>query len=187
MRHALALLALAGCATGAPAEPSAAEAKLLRASLETPQDSELREKARADRAEAQGAGNTYALTCGPVRARFDALPKPAAITARLAVAQTHNAREGGTLAPGATPETLQHPVPEAALLGTARVSVACTVVFDLGKDGVPQAILPWCSDAAYDSLAASAMQAARFKPVLRAGEAVMHKGIVYPMDFCFND
>lgn len=143
--------------------------------------------AQTEKAEGAVAGNSYQMTCGPVRARFDAQPLPEALTRRLAAAATANARTGGALAPGATPEAVQPPMPDLALLGDQRTSVACDVVFDLGADGVAQAIAPRCSDTAFDALAASAISAARFKPVLKAGQPVAHQAIIYPIDFCFND
>ncbi len=144
--------------------------------------------APAEKATTTGAsaGNTYQQTCGPVRTRFEASDPLARFANRLADAKEANRRAASPLPEGATPVTRVYPVPVFGAEATGQ-SAVCEVVFDLSATGQPEAIEAVCSDAGFEKAAAEALEAARFVPVEKAGRAIAHKGIVYSLEYCFND
>jgi hypothetical protein len=186
MKHIFVLtsiLFIAACAA-----PAVADAPVLTPAAYTPPEDnfETREKAATDALTA--GGNTYAQTCGPVRARFDQSAPRARFADRKAAADAHNRRAGGQLLPGATPQHIAPPTPVFPIGETARASVVCDVIFDVDARGLPGNIDAVCSNQAYVGAAISGFATARFTPVADAsGKAVAQHGIFYPLEFCFND
>ncbi|MEZ5953858.1 MAG: hypothetical protein R3C13_06065 [Hyphomonas sp.] len=184
MRAALLTLALAACLSACGLAPAPEDGGTdMAAEFDKPAAPASFEDAEKAKTDAMRSGqNTYADTCGPLRARLDATPLPASMQAR--VDESDVAKLGGPKHPAiVSAGTVSMP----AQLSARNKSAVCDLVFDIDETGTPQTPEARCSDPDFEPHALATLASIRFQPYTLNGKALPVSGILMPMEFCVSD